>query len=152
MSTTNLCFKNEIKQPLDFNDDKEGVKISLPNKKAYYKGDKEITKNMQMQIWELLNPTLEIPVMNISDEDINNDFFNEFHLSFDGINSMDGDSRMNLLFFIQQIGNLSSATYQIADNQINEDFYLNFFSKQNKCLYLAADKGLTLNFFKENAE
>lgn len=144
--------KIEKKKSVILNDDKGSVKLAIPSKSTVIKGDYEIQLNMQKQISEYLNPMLNMPKMVEGDFSISNQFYNQYVLTFDHAAVVDADDEINFQFFLVEMGLNQAQTYQTADNQVNENFYLNKYIPMNKHIISDSDCSLTSSFKTENAE
>lgn len=143
--------KIEKKKSVILNDDKGSVKLAIPSKSTVIKGDYEIQLNMQKQISEYLNPMLNMPKMVEGDFSISNQFYNQYVLTFDHAAVVDADDEINFQFFLVEMGLNQAQTYQTADNQVNENFYLNKYIPMNKHTISDSDCSLTSSFKTENA-
>lgn len=143
--------KIEKKKSVILNDDKGSVKLAIPSKSTVIKGDYEIQLNMQKQISEYLNPMLNMPKMVEGDFSISNQFYNQYVLTFDHTAVVDADDEINFQFFLVEMGLNQAQTYQTADNQVNENFYLNKYIPMNKHTISDSDCSLTSSFKTENA-
>jgi hypothetical protein len=143
--------KIEKKRSVLLNDDKGAVKLALPTKSTVVKGDYEIQLNMKKQISEYLNPMLNMPEMIEGDFSISNQFYNQYLLSFDHAAIVDADDEINFQFFLVEMGLNQAQTYQTADNQVNENFYLNKYIHLNKHTISHSDCAVTSSFKTENA-
>jgi len=144
--------KIEKKRALRMNDDKGSVKITVPTKKTFVKGDREIQLNMQKHIREYFNPMLNLPDMNNGDLDISNEFYNQYLLVFDHATVVEADNDINFQFFLVEMGLNLVQTYQSADNQITENFYLNKYLPLDKHTISHSDCAVTCSFKSENAQ
>lgn len=144
-------IKIEKKKSVLLNDDKGSVKLAIPSKSTVVKGDYEIQLNMQKQIREYLNPMLIIPEMVISDNKISNQFYDQYLLTFEHAVIVDADDEINFQFFLVEMGLNQAQTYQTADNQVNENFYLNKYIPLNIHAISHSDCAVTSSFKTENA-
>ncbi len=143
--------KIEKKKSVLLNDDKGSVKLAIPSKSTVVKGDYEIQLNMQKHIREYLNPMLNMPNMVEGDFSISNQFYNQYLLTFDHAAVVDADDEINFQFFLVEMGLNQAQTYQTADNQVNENFYLNKYIPLNKHTISHSDCAVTCSFKSENA-
>jgi hypothetical protein len=143
--------KIEKKKSVILNDDKGSVKLALPTKSTVVKGDYEIQLNMQKHIREYLNPMLNMPEMVEGDFSISNQFYNQYLLTFEHAAIVDADDEINFQFFLVEMGLNQALTYQTADNQVNENFYLNKYIPMNKHTISHSDCAVTSSFKTENA-
>jgi len=143
--------KIEKKKSVLLNDDRGSVKLTIPSKSTIVKGDYEIQLNMQKHIKEYLNPMLNMPEMVEGDVSISNQFYNQYLLTFDHAAIVDADDDINFQFFLVEMGLNHAQTYQTADNQVNENFYLNKYIPLNKHTISHSDCAVTSSFKTENA-
>jgi hypothetical protein len=134
------------------NDDRASVKITVPTRTTIVKGDREIQLNMQKHIREYLNPMLNMPYMINGDIDMSNQFYNQYLLVFDRATIVDADDEINLQFFLAEMGLNLDSYNQLADNQINENFYLNKYIQLNQHVICHSDCAVNTSFKTENAE
>jgi len=152
VNVLNDSNKIEKKRTLVLNDDRSTVKITVPTRTTIVKGDREIQMNMQKHIKEYLNPMLNMPYMINGDMDMTNQFYNQYLLVFDHAIVVDADDEINFQFFLAAMGLDQDQTYQSADNQMNENFYLNKYLPLDKHTISHSDCAVTCSFKSENAE
>ena len=152
VSAINDSNKIEKKRSLILNDDRASVKITVPTRTTIVKGDREIQLNMQKHIREYLNPMLNMPYMINGDVDMSNQFYNQYLLVFDRATVVDADNEINLQFFLAVMGLNLDSYNQLADNQINENFYLNKYIQLNQHVICHSDCAVNTSFKTENAE
>lgn len=132
-------------------DDKDAVKISLPNTRTVNRADREIHLNMARLIKEYNNPTLIKPDMQEADQSINNDFFSNYRISISE-NNMLSDEELTNLFFAYNLMLPSADLYIISDDTINFAFFVENYMSINAHLFVAGDVSMNQKFNQENAE
>lgn len=132
-------------------DDKDAVKISLPNTKLVNRADREIHLNMERLIREYTNPILVTPDMLEADKEMNNAFFSNYKISFNS-NTILSDEDLNSLFFAYNLMMPSANLYGMADDEINFEFFIENYLKINADLLYAGDSSINVRFNNENAE
>ena len=142
---------NKVVKHINPSDDKDAVKITLPNNKSVSRADREIHLNMARLIKEYNNPTLVKPDMQGADNEINDAFFSNYKISFVG-NATLSDEELTDLFFAYNLMLPSADLYMLADDEMNFGFFVDNYMSINAHMFLAGDATINQNFGAEHAE
>ncbi len=104
-------------------DDIKNVKISLPDSKLLRRADREINRNMAIELRNAAFFKINMPETVTADQQVNAAFFNEFTLSNFYEIDQELDQKLSNEFLAFNINtNLSKNSLQ-ADNEMNAIFY-----------------------------
>jgi hypothetical protein len=122
-TTDSLILKKAVLTQV--NDDLNPLKISVPGLQAFKKADNEINRNMKAYLVELYNPKLIGINYEIADKSIDNSFFNTYKLT-PFVGTANSDEVIHQNFQAENIKIIECLNFQSSDNQINNNFQLNF--------------------------
>ncbi len=105
-----------------FNDNAPLSKISIPDKNMIRKADNEMHRNMKADLAEAREMMKILGGLTPADLNIHTDFFNNFLIEVPNYTEV-SDNEISIQFSAENIKSLNSKSMQIADLQINKDFY-----------------------------
>ena len=97
-------------------------RISIPDRKMIRKADNEMHRNMKADIAEAKTMMKILRNITASDLTINAYFYNNFLIGLPN-NLVDADDTMSAYFTAENINGLNIKSVQIADLQMNNNFY-----------------------------
>jgi len=107
----------------DINDEIRNIKISLPSHRAVYRADREMNRNMSIEIKKLNNLKISMPVYIEVDQNINQLFYGQFTIAKNYSNDVATDHQITAEFYAYNINSNFSLLTLNADNEINNNFY-----------------------------
>ncbi len=105
-----------------FNDNAPLGKISIPDKNMIRKADNEMHRNMKADLAEAREMMKILGGLKAADLNIHTDFFNNFLIEVPNYTEV-SDNEISIQFSAENIKSLNSKAIQIADLQINKEFY-----------------------------
>jgi hypothetical protein len=126
------------------------VKISAPSRSMIRKADREIHLNMNEMIKELNSFHLVMNENKTADQEMSNQFYDEYKISADWEKFDNGDISLAAQFDAENINMNLSKSLLLSDNQIFRQFYLSDYSIPNPVLITDADVRISEAFHAEN--
>jgi len=126
------------------------VKISAPSRSMIRKADREIHLNMNEMIKELNSFQLVMSENKTTDQEMNNQFYDEYRLSADWEKFDNADVSLAAQFDAENINMNLNKSLLTSDNLIFRQFYLSDYSIPNPVLITDADVRITEAFYTEN--
>ena len=110
----------------DINDEIRNIKISLPSHRAVYRADREMNRNMSIEIKKLNNLKISMPVYIEVDQNVNQLFYGQFTIAKNYSNVVATDHQITAEFYAYNINSNFSLLTLNADNEINNNFYTEY--------------------------
>jgi len=126
------------------------VKISAPSRSMIRKADREIHLNMNEMIKELNSFQLVMSENKTTDQEMNNQFYDEYRISADWEKFDNADVSLAAQFDAENINMNLNKSLLTSDNLIFRQFYLSDYSIPNPVLITDADVRITEAFYTEN--
>ena len=139
----------DFNSTLEIGDDFKNVKISMPDTKLFRRADREINRNMAIEVRNMKYFKLNQPESNTADFLITNDFYNQFKLvDFYTVDQFE-DDKTTSEFHAYNLNINFSIYIKTSDNELNKDFF-EIFKINPLNDYSDADAEINFNFQEVN--
>lgn len=125
------------------------TKISTPSLRSFYRADREINRNMANEIKKLYLIRFELPSFDLSDQNINGSFLNEYKIQNAYSDNKAADELISNEFHAYNINYHINGNMLTSDNEINVNFKNTYFISHSFNIE-AADACIDAQFHLEN--